>query len=36
VLLLIGVAPVLVSPRALAWRVQDRLRGPQPLPALVD
>jgi hypothetical protein len=36
VLLLIGAAPLLVSPRALAWWVQDRLRGPQPLPALVD
>jgi len=39
VLLLIGAAPLLLSPRALAWRVQDRLRGPrplQPLPALVD
>ena len=36
VLLLIGAAPLLVSPRALAWWVQDRLRGPQPLPALAD
>jgi len=36
VLLLIGAAPLLVSPRALAWWVQDRLWGPQPLPALVD
>jgi hypothetical protein len=36
VLLLIGVAPLLASPRAAAWRVQERLRGPQPLPALVD
>ena len=36
VLLLIGAAPLLVSPRALAWQMQDRLRGPRPLPALVD
>ncbi len=36
VLLLIGAAPLLVSPRAIAWRMQDWLRGPQPLPALVD
>jgi hypothetical protein len=36
VLLLIGVAPLLVSPRALAWQMQDWLRGPRPLPALVD
>lgn len=36
VLLLIGAAPLLVSPRALAWRMQDRLRGPRPVPALVD
>jgi hypothetical protein len=36
VLLLIGVAPLLASPRAAAWRVQGWLRRPQPLPALVD
>jgi hypothetical protein len=36
VLLLIGVAPLLASPRAAAWRVQEWLRKPQPLPALVD
>jgi hypothetical protein len=36
VLLLIGVAPLLASPHAAAWRVQDWLRKPQPLPALVD
>jgi hypothetical protein len=38
VLLLIGVAPLLVSPRALAWRLQDWLQrqGLRPLPALVD
>jgi hypothetical protein len=36
VLLLIGVAPLLVSPRVAAWRVEGLLRPPQPLPALVD
>jgi hypothetical protein len=36
VLLLIGVAPLLASPRAAAWRVQEWLRRPQPHPALVD
>jgi hypothetical protein len=37
VLLLIGVAPLLASPRAAAWRVQALLRRPRrALPALVD
>jgi hypothetical protein len=36
VLLLIGVAPLLVSPRAAAWRVQEWLRRPQTFPVLVD
>ena len=36
VLLLIGAAPLLVSPRALAWRMQEWLQGPRPLTALVD
>ena len=36
VLLLIGVAPLLASPRAAAWRVQEWLQKPRPLPALVD
>jgi hypothetical protein len=36
VLLLIGVAPLLASPRAAAWRVQAWLRRPRALPALVD
>jgi hypothetical protein len=36
VLLLIGVAPLLVSPRPLAWRVEGLLRRPQPIPALAD
>lgn len=36
VLLLIGVAPLLASPRAAAWRVEAWLRRPQAVPALVD
>ena len=36
VLLLIGVAPLLASPRAAAWRVEGWLRRPQAVPALVD
>jgi hypothetical protein len=36
VLLLIGVAPLLASPRAAAWRAQGWLRRPQVMPALVD
>ena len=36
VLLLIGVAPLLASPRAAAWRVEGLLRPPPPVPALVD
>lgn len=36
VLLLIGVAPLLASPRVAAWRVEGWLRRPQPFPALVD
>jgi hypothetical protein len=36
VLLLIGVGPLLAAPRAAAWRVQERLRRPQAVPALVD
>jgi hypothetical protein len=36
VLLLIGVAPLLASPRAAAWRVQVWLQRPPPIPALVD
>ena len=36
VLLLIGVAPLLASPRTPAWRVQAWLQKPRPLPALVD
>jgi hypothetical protein len=36
VLLLIGLAPLLVSPRAAAWRVQAWLQRPRVLPALVD
>ena len=36
VLLLIGVAPLLASPAATAWRVQEWLQKPRPLPALVD
>jgi hypothetical protein len=36
VLLLIGVAPLLASPRAAAWRAEAWLRRPRALPALVD
>jgi hypothetical protein len=36
VLLLIGVAPLLASPRVAARRVQRWLRRPQPRPALLD
>jgi hypothetical protein len=36
VLLLIGVAPLLASPRTAAWRVQEWLQRPRGVPALVD